>query len=128
GNDCEPPGATTGCGHLVAGTVRVWETITGAAAAPTWYANSPANLTKQTLGNRSFINQLAFEQAFQSTVIVGTNDGNVQIGHGLGTGSNQSIWVNVTGGNALLPNRPILDVAFDPTTTTAPIAYAAVGG
>jgi hypothetical protein len=27
-----------------------------------------------------------------------------------------------------LPNRPILDVAFDPTTTNAPIAYAAVGG
>ena len=128
GNDCGPAGATTGCGHLVAGTVRVWETITGAAATPTWYVNSPANLTKQTLGNRSFINQLAFEQALQSTVIVGTNDGNVQIGHGLGTGSNQSTWVNVTGGNAVLPNRPILDVAFDPTTTTAPIGYAAVGG
>src|SRR5712691_2847815 len=128
GNDCEPAGATTGCGHLVVGTVRVWETITGAATAPTWYVNSPANLTKQTLGNRSFITQLAFEQALQSTVIVGTNDGNVQIGHDLGTGSNQSTWVNVTGSNAVLPNRPILDVAFDPTTTTAPIAYAAVGG
>ena len=128
GNDCGPAGATTGCGHLVVGTVRVWETITGAATAPTWYVNSPANLTKQTLGNRSFITQLAIEQALQSTVIVGTNDGNVQIGRGLGTGSNQSTWVNVTGGNAVLPNRPILDVAFDPTTTTAPIAYAAVGG
>ena len=112
GNDCGPAGATTGCGHLVAGTVRVWETITGAATTPTWYVNSPANLTKQTLGNRSFINQLAFEQALQSTVIVGTNDGNVQIGRGLGTGSNQSTWVNVTGGNAVLPNRPILDVVL----------------
>ena len=121
GNDCGPAGATTGCGHLVAGTVRVWETITGAAANPTWYVNSPPNLTKQTLGNRSFINQLAFAQALQSTVIVGTNDGNVQIGRGLGTGSNQSTWVNVTGGNTVLPNRPILDVVFDPTTTTAPI-------
>jgi hypothetical protein len=46
----------------------------------------------------------------------------------LGTGSNQSTWVDVTGGNAVLPNRPILDVAFDPKTTTAPIGYAAVGG
>ena len=128
GNDCEPAGATTGCGHLIVGTVRVWETITGAATAPTWYVNSPPNLTKQTLGSRSFITQLAFEQAMQSTAIVGTNDGNVQVGHGLGTGSNQSTWVNVTGGNAVLPNRPILDVVFDPTTTTAPIAYAAVGG
>ncbi len=128
GNDCGPAGPTTGCGHLVAGTVRVWETITGAATTPTWYVNSPPNLTKQTLGNRSYINQLAFAQALQSTVIVGTNDGNVQIGRGLGTGSNQSTWVNVTGGNTVLPNRPILDVAFDPTTTTAPIGYAAVGG
>jgi hypothetical protein len=128
GNDCGPAGATTGCGHLVAGTVRVWETITGAATTTTWYVNSPPNLTKQTLGSRSFINQLAFEQALQSTVIVGTNDGNVQIGRGLGTGSNQSTWVDVTGSNTVLPNRPILDVAFDPTTTTAPIAYAAVGG
>ena len=127
-NECGPAGATTGCGHLIAGTVRVWETITGAAATTTWYVNSPANLTKQTLGNRSFINQLAFEPASQSTVIVGTNDGNVQIGFGLGTGSLQSTWVNVTANNVLLPNRPILDVAFDPTTTTAPTGYAGVGG
>ena len=109
GDDCQAAGATTGCGHLVVGTVRVWETITGAATAPTWYVNSPANLTKQTLGNRSFITQLAFEQALQSTVIVGTNDGNVQVGHGLGTGSNQSTWVNITGSNAVLPNRPCGD-------------------
>jgi hypothetical protein len=128
GNDCDPAGPTTGCGHLIVGTIRVWETITGCATTPTWYVNSPANLTKGTLGSRSFINQLAFEQALQSTVMVGTNDGNVQIGFGLGTGSNQSTWVNVTGNNAVLPNRPILDVVFDPTTTTAPIGYAAVGG
>ena len=129
GNDCGPAGASSGCGHLIVGTVRVWETITGTASTTvTWYVNSPANLTKQTLGDRSFINQLAFEQALQSTVIVGTNDGNVQIGRGLGTGSNQSTWVNLTDNNTVLPNRPILDVAFDPTTTTAPIAYAAVGG
>src|ERR1044071_8016519 len=39
-----------------------------------------------------------------------------------------STWVNVTDSNNVLPNRPILDVAFDPKTTTAPVAYAAVGG
>jgi hypothetical protein len=109
----------------------VWETITGAAAdvptGPTWYVNSP-DLTKGTLADRSYINQLAFEPADQTTVIVGTNDGNVQIGHGLGTGANQSTWVNVTDNNLVLPNRPILDVAFDATTTAAPIGYAAVGG
>jgi hypothetical protein len=247
-NDCGAAGAGTGCGHLVAGTIRVWETITGAAAnaggTVTWYVNSPDNLTKGTLGNRSFINQLAFEPKNQNTVVVGTNDGNVQIGRGLGSGSGPTraqgtitftaggslagekfvigsqtftwqvaarsgpgqvqistsattsrnnvvaavnadlagvataansgttaaiitafntgaagnsitfteastnmamngsgtlgattsgsdgaaTWVNVTGGNTVLPNRPILDVAFDPTTTDAPIAYAAVGG
>ena len=127
-NDCGPAGATTGCGHLVVGTVRVWESITGAAATPAFYVNSPANLTKQSLGNRSYITQLAFEPALQTTVIVGTNDGNVQIGRGLGTGSNQSIWVDVTSSNTVLPNRPVLDVAFDPTTTTAPIGYAGIGG
>ena len=31
-NDCGPEGPGSGCGHLIAGTVRVWETITGAAA------------------------------------------------------------------------------------------------
>jgi uncharacterized repeat protein (TIGR01451 family) len=246
-NDCGAPGAGTGCGHLVAGTVRVWETITGAAAntsgTVTWYVNSPDNLTKATLGNRSYINQLAFEPSDQTTVIVGTNDGNVQIGRGLGTGAGPrraagtitmsgtgiplanetfvigsqtftwkasrtttgdvtigtstttsatnivtaitadlagvvtaarsgstvvvtaantgaagnsitfteastnmtmngsgtlggttsgsdgvAVWTNVTDGNNVLPNRPVLDVAFDPKTTTAPVGYAAVGG
>ena len=127
-NDCGAAGATTGCGHLIAGTVRVWETLTGATGTNTWYVNSPANLTKQTLGNRSYINQLAFEPASQNTVMVGTNDGNVQIGFNMGGGSFTSTWVDVTGANTVLPNRPVLDVAFDPTTTTAPIAYAALGG
>jgi hypothetical protein len=85
------------------------------------------NLVKGTLGNRSFINQLAFEPKDQSRAIVGTNDGNVQYGHGLATGG-IALWVNITGSNAVLPNRPILDVAMDPTTTSSPIAYAAVGG
>ncbi|MEO5720885.1 MAG: dockerin type I domain-containing protein [Chthoniobacterales bacterium] len=131
-NDCGPAGATTGCGHLVVGTVRVWETITGTASTTggiTWYVNSPANLTKQALGNRSYINQLAIEPSMQSVVMVGTNDGNVQLGRGMGTGvANSATWVNLTDSNTLLPNRPILDVTFDPLTTTAPIGYAAVGG
>jgi hypothetical protein len=115
---------------LIGGTFRVWETINAATANPldvTWYANSP-DLTKRTLADRSYINQLAFEPSDQTTVIAGTNDGNVQIGFGMGSGSATGIWHNVTGGNVILPNRPILDVAFDPTTTIAPKAYAAVGG
>jgi hypothetical protein len=90
------------------------------------------NLIKSntTLGNRAFINQLAFEPKDQSRAIVGTNDGNVQYGHGASPGAlgAAATWVDLTGSNAVLPNRPILDVAMDPTTTTAPIGYAAVGG
>jgi hypothetical protein len=59
--------------------------------------------------------------------MVGTNDGNVQYGHALNTGG-IATWVDLTAGNAVLPNRPILDVAFDPTTTTSPIGYASIGG
>jgi hypothetical protein len=121
-NDCPP----SGCNHLIVGTQRVWETVTGSGG----WAPVSSNLVKGTLGNRSFINQLAFEPKDQSRAIVGTNDGNVQYGHGASPGAlgATATWVDLTGGNAALPNRPILDVAMDPTTTTAPIGYAAVGG
>jgi hypothetical protein len=121
-NDCPP----SGCNHLIVGTQRVWETVTGSGG----WAPVSSNLVKGTLGNRSFINQLAFEPKDQSRAIVGTNDGNVQYGHGASPGAlgATATWVDLTGSNAVLPNRPILDVAMDPTTTTAPIGYAAVGG
>src|SRR6266403_1754863 len=137
GDDCQPPSLTTGCGHLIAATTRVWETISGAAAAvPTsaWYVtNNPTtqNMTKQTLGNRSFINQVKYSPKYQSVAIVGTNDANVWIGFNLGTGTaSQANWVNVTGNNTVLPLRPVLGVALDPTVTAAnlPVGYAAVGG
>ena len=141
GDDCPAAGGTpSGCGHLLAGTVRVWETITGNAAPDTatvtWYVTNPTtnqNLTKGTLGNRSFINQVKYSPKRQSIAIVGTNDGNVQIGFNLGTGTaNQANWVNVTGGNAILPNRPVLGIAMDPLADNlpgaGPIGYAAVGG
>jgi len=138
GDDCALAGASGGCGNLVAGTTRVWETITGNAAnaggTVTWYVtNSPAtqNLTKGTLGNRSFINQVKYSPKFKSVAIVGTNDGNVWIGRNLGTGvAGQGLWTNVTSGNAILPNRPVLGIALDPTVPAAnvPIGYAAVGG
>ena len=113
----------SGCGHLIVGTTRVWETLTAGNA----WAPVSMSLVKGTLGNRSFINQLAFEPMDQTRAMVGTNDGNVQYGHGMGVGG-LATWVDLTGGNAVLPNRPILDVAVDPTTTTSPIGYAAIGG
>src|SRR6185295_14060237 len=138
GDDCNPSGASTGCGHLIAGTTRVFETITGATSTNSWYiTNNPAggtagpNLTKGTLGNRSFINQVKYSPKYFSVAIVGTNDGNVQIGFNLGTGTaSQANWVNVTGSNAVLPNRPILGVALEPSVPAkeVPVGYAAVGG
>jgi len=133
GDDC-----ADGCGHLLAGTTRVWESITGNAVATSsstfWYvSNNPTtqNLTKQSLGNRSFINQVKYSPKYSSVAIVGTNDGNVQIGFNMGTGAPaQASWVDVTGANAVLPNRPVLGIALDPSVSAAnvPVGYAAVGG
>jgi hypothetical protein len=135
GDDCDSAGTSSGCGHLVVGTTRIWETVSGAVSGtPTWYVtNSPStqNMTKQTLGNRSFINQVKYSPKFQTVAIAGTNDANVWIGFNLGTGvPSQANWVNVTGSNSVLPNRPVLGIALDPTASAAnlPVGYAAVGG
>ncbi|MFL6590178.1 MAG: WD40/YVTN/BNR-like repeat-containing protein [Chthoniobacterales bacterium] len=137
GDDCLGPATPGGCGHLIAGTTRVWETVSGGAPimnSSSWYVtNSPStqNMTKQALGNRSFINQVKYSPKYQSVAIVGTNDGNVWIGFNLGTAiAGQANWMNVTAGNVILPNRPILGIALDPSVTAAntPIGYAAVGG
>ena len=137
GDDCPAAGVPGGCGHLIAATTRVWETIAGGnstMSAANWYiTNNPTtqNMTKQTLGNRSFINQVKYSPKYQSVAIVGTNDANVWIGFNLGTGvASQANWVDVTGGNTILPNRPVLGIALDPTVGAAniPVGYAAVGG
>ncbi|MFL6006850.1 MAG: hypothetical protein ACJ744_11460 [Gaiellaceae bacterium] len=114
---------TTTCDHMIAGSYRVFESINGAS---NWYLNSP-DLTKGNLGDRSYINQLDYAPTTNGNAIVGTNDGNVQYGFGLGTGTaNTATWVNVTGANRVLPNRPVQDVAISPQN--ALVGYAAVGG
>ena len=141
--------STTTCDHIIAGSYRVWESVTtgGVTAqgtASTWYAASP-NLTKGTLGTqcffgsptpsdcRSYINQLTYAPSDNRVALAGTNDGNVQYGFNLGTGVaygspcvNCASWVNVTDSNTTLPNRPILDVAIDPTNPL--LGYASIGG
>lgn len=120
--------AANGCGRMIAGSTRVWETINGGVGSANWYINSPT-LTKNPspLGARGFINQLAHAVTDPAFAIVGTNDGNVQWGRGLGQGTaNTATWVDLTANNAVLPNRPIMDVAFSPTSTV--VAYAAIGG
>jgi hypothetical protein len=137
GDDCLPAGVPGGCGHLIAGTTRVWETVLGGNStftASNWYVtNNPItqNMTKQTLGNRSFITQVKYSPKYQSVAMVGTNDANAWIGFNLGTGTQaQANWVNVTGNNTVLPNRPVLGIALDPSVSAAnlPVGYAAVGG
>ncbi len=137
GDDCPPAGVPGGCGHLVVGSTRVWETIAGGNATmngASWYVtNNPTtqNMTKQTLGNRSFINQVKYSPKYQSVAIVGTNDANVWIGFSLGTGTQaQANWVDVTGNNTIVPLRPVLGIALDPTVGAAnlPVGYAGVGG
>lgn len=118
--------SANGCTRLLGGTNRVWETIQAGVPTSSWYANSP-NLTKGTLSARSFINQLSHAVSDPSVAIAGTNDGNVWIGYGLGQGvANSATWVNLTNANAILPNRPIMDVATAPDTPWQ--GYAAVGG
>jgi hypothetical protein len=137
GDDCLPAGVPGGCGHLISGTTRVWETISGGNSGFTssaWYVtNNPINqnMTKQTLGNRSFINQVKYSPKYQSVAMVSTNDANVWIGFNLGTGTqSQAMWVDVTGNNTVVPLRPVLGIALDPSVSAAnlPVGYAAVGG
>jgi hypothetical protein len=116
------PAAT--CNHMIAGSNRVWETLTG--AVPNVWAPISPNLCKGTLGPRSFINQLAFAPSDTTVALVGTNDGNVQYGFGLNNSPSTAVWVDVTGGNTVLPNRPVLDVTVHPTVPTT--GFAAVGG
>ena len=119
--------------HLMVGTYRVWETIASdATGTVTWTARTP-DLTKESLGNRSYINQLHYAPLNQTLGIVATNDGNVQVLYNLGGAAGTAATnVNLTGGNAVLPNRPILDARFDPgvqnTAQNPMMGYAAVGG
>ncbi len=114
------------CSQLMAGTFRIWETATGGLSNGAWYINSP-DLTKNVLGNRSIINQMHYGISDGTVAIVGTNDGNVYYGFNMGQGSaNSATWVDVTDGNNVLPNRPILDVVTHGTNATT--GYAAVGG
>lgn len=118
--------AATGCGRIIAGSHRVWESVSGGVPTGSWVPNSP-DLTKGTLGDRSFINQVAYAVNTPNNAIAGTNDGNVWIGFNLGQNiADSATWVNVTGNNAVLPNRFVLDVATDPLDPL--IGYAVMAG
>lgn len=120
--------AASGCQRMIAGTYRVWESLSGGLPNTSWYINSP-DLTK-ALGDDadlSIVNKVAFAYSESDIAVAGTNDGNVWVGFELGSGSeNSAAWVNVTAGNAVLPNRPIMDVRTDPVRPTT--VYASLAG
>jgi len=128
------------CGNMVLGSTVVWAS-TGAGAS--WTKTGSTDLTKGGTSPAADIICLDVAHSNPGSVLVGTNDGNVQWSSNVFTGTNctyaasntasfscsansAATWVNVTGGNAVLPNRAINGVAFDPVTNTT--FYAAVGG
>jgi len=128
--DATGSGCTTaaGCKRIILGTQRLWESTQGGRPSSSWSAKT-GDLTKNNLvlgtDNRSYINQLHYSISDPSVAIVATNDGNVQYVFGLGA-TGAATAVDVTGGNAVLPNRPMQDVATDPLNPL--VGYAAVGG
>jgi hypothetical protein len=104
----------TGCTHIIMGTRAVSETLTGAGD---WITVSPVF--------SSYINQLNYSVSLSTTAIIGLGNGQVKYGFGLGQGT-MATWVDATGGNAVLPNRPILDVATDPDNPL--VGYASIAG
>ncbi len=117
-----------GCQHMLVGTMRVWETLNGGFPNFLWYANSP-DLTKALSNSNdlSIINKLEYAPSDASRAIVGTNDGNVWMGLGLGQGiTNSATWRNVTNANSVLPNRPIMDVQIHPNNFN--VAYVGLAG
>jgi len=113
---------------MLVGTYRVWESLSGGLPSTSWYINSP-DLTKALSddNNLSIINRVTFAHADPSVALVATNDGNAWLGFDLGGGAAKPAnWVDVTAGNAVLPNRPIMDMRSDPWSMTT--AYASVAG
>lgn len=129
------------CNNMILGTSRVWARLLNAGG---WTATGATDLTKGTTNRYvKYIYGLNVAHSNPGSVIVGTGDGNVQWSSNVFTGATctfaasntatfactingAATWVNLTGGNAVLPNRAINGVAFDPATNL--VFYAAVGG
>ena len=109
-NDCP----TSGCTHLIVGSSAVSETVTGGMpwvkVSPDFPGlHQPAKLRGQPVYNSHYRHQ--------------SRAGSLRVWAGQGVMAN---WVDVSGGNAVLPNRTILDVTTDPLNPL--VGYAAAGG
>ncbi len=87
-------------------------------------AGTGSNVTVTAASTGAAGNNITFTEASTNM----TMNGSGKLGGTTSGSDGVAVWTNVTNGNTVLPNRPILDVAFDPKTTNAPIGYAAVGG
>lgn len=120
--------AASGCQRMLAGTMRVWESLSGGIPNTSWRPNSP-DLTKALALNNdlSIINKVEHAPSDATRAIAATNDGNVWMALALGQASDDSaLWTNVTGANMQLPNRPVMDAQIHPTNTA--IAYVGLAG
>lgn len=137
--------ASASCKDIILGTYRLWASGTGGTSSFAWAAVSPdltkGNITTDKAANTIIDVRLA--PSSPTSALVGTDDGNVQWSNNIFTGASCSAaavdtpsfacapnpsanWVDLSGGNAVLPNRAILGVGFDPTDDR--VVYAAVGG
>jgi hypothetical protein len=128
--------------YLVAGQ-RVWAAGALGASAPAWQLSATTILTKCAAGCGEAAISANFAPSEPKAAMVGTSDGFAWWTDNLYTGGNctqaaantasfsctpnsSTTWHNVDATNAVLPNRAILGVAFDPTDHTQ--GYVAVGG
>ena len=137
--------SSTTCNNIILGTSRLWASGSGGMSRASWLPVSP-DLTKGDIFNDNASNTIIdvrFAPSSPTSAAVGTDDGNVQWSNNIFGGANCTAaaadtagfsctpvigasWVNLAKGNAVLPNRAIQGVGFDPTDDR--VVYAAVGG
>ncbi len=128
--------SATNCSNVIFGSAHLWSSVDGAAS---WNVAGVYDVTK----GAGSITALDIARSDPGSVIVGTSDGEVNVATGVFTGANCTAaaantasfscaananpsWFYATNFNAVLPNRAILGVTFDPTVNGR--IYAAVGG
>ncbi|HLF56970.1 MAG TPA: hypothetical protein VI942_09020, partial [Thermoanaerobaculia bacterium] len=131
------------CRNYLAAGQQVWVAGALGASAPSWVRTATTNLTRCALGCGAAAISANFAPSEPKAALVGTSDGKAWWAENLFTGTNctqaaansssfactpnsSATWRDIDATNAVLPNRAILGVAFDPTDHTR--GYLAVGG
>ena len=129
-------GTATNCKNVVYGSNRLYASVDGGGS---WKRVAKKDLTK----GQGHVISVDIAMNTPTAVVVGTDDGKVQWSQNAFKGkkctaanantanfvckaNDLAKWTDLTGNNAVLPNRAIMGVCFDPTTEYR--VYAAVGG